>query len=175
MITTSQPGRTPAYSLVLTGKSFFVLNRKDVDVEKLNIGAGDIVIYCIRYGSKKVAGYTHGQIRGLVYDGKKLRQVYLWTFVNDLSLFVKYLPKNDASLLEPIVEKLSKAIADNKENDVLYKGGYFLKVSTWDLVHGPAGRVRQKKFLSWRVRGTSHPLPSQEYGSMHCSDRRSPQ
>ena len=76
----------PTFSLVLTGRSFFVLNRKEVNVEKLNLRVGDIIIYCIRREAKKDAGYTHRQIRGLIYDGVKLRQIHLWTFEKGLHL-----------------------------------------------------------------------------------------
>ena len=115
--------RIPAVSLVLTGKSFFILNRKEVDVEKLNIGVGDIVIYCIRREANKDAGYTHRQIRGLVYDGVKLRQIHLWTFEKGSHL-------NNLDKLSVTVDRLSRAIFKNYGCKVLYdRSGYSLAMS----------------------------------------------
>lgn len=122
--TSSQTGRTPTYRLVLTGKSFFVLNRKDVDVEKLNIRTGDIVLFCIRCKISKDREHYSGQIRGLVCDGRKLRHVYL-------SMFMTKLGFNNKIMLKEVVANISRLILTNKDNEVLYdRYGYYPKLST---------------------------------------------
>ena len=113
-------------NIVLTGNCLFVKNRNDIDIKKLNMQTGDIVIYCIGNNFKKSDEFSCGQIRGLVYNGKKLCNVFLWTF----SMHVGF---NSYKSFQEIVNLAIKKISLNNKKELIYQNmyGYFLKTSTW--------------------------------------------